>query len=275
MNSAEYCNQTPCQIVPSLADKQEYIGSESTIYRILRCEKMLEHRNAARPKKHRKPDELSATGANQLWSWDITYLCSDILGRYFYLYLFLDIFSRKIVGFDVYEEQSAEQAALVVSKAYEAEGVGAETVYLHSDNGGPMKGAMMLAKLQSLGIIPSFSRPSVSNDNPYSESLFKTLKYCPKYPKKPFSTIEEANAWVTEFVEWYNKVHQHSGIKFVTPCARHEGKDAEILENRKKVYELARQRNPSRWSRQTRNWERIETVYLNPKHKKAINAKAA
>jgi len=126
--------------------------------------------------------------------------------------------------------------------------------------------SMMLATLQRLGIVPSFSRPSVSDDNLFSEALFKTLKYCPQYPSKPFVSIEAARTWVIAFVHWYNNIHQHSGINFVTPSVRHEGKDSEILAKRKHVYELARQQNPNRWSGKTRNWDRIATVHLNAKH---------
>jgi len=178
----------------------------------------------------------------------------------------MDIYSRKIVGFDVFEEQSAENAAQVVSNAYNIENLIAGDVVLHSDNGGPMKGSTMLATLQSLGIAPSFSRPSVSDDNPFSESLFKTLKYCPQYPKKPFESLEATRAWVETFMHWYNNVHHHSGINFVTPSERHAGKDKAILEKRSHVYELARQHNPNRWSGKIRNWEQTKTVYLNTKH---------
>jgi putative transposase len=265
-NSAEYCNLAPSQIVPKLADKNVYIASEKTFYRVLKQNKMLQHRSAAKPKTHKKPDELSATSPNQLWSWDITYLLSDIRGKYFYLYLFLDVFSRKIVGFDVYDVQSAEHAASSVFKACLAENVSKDQITLHSDNGKPMKGNMMLAMLQSLGIAPSFSRPSVSDDNPFSEALFKTLKYCPQYPTTPFTSTEEALAWVVKFVDWYNNIHQHSGINFVTPSERHQGKDQNILDKRVQVYELAKQKNPNRWSGKVRNWSRIDKVYLNSKH---------
>ncbi|MBA2648110.1 MAG: IS3 family transposase [Legionella sp.] len=267
-NSSEYRNQPPSQIVPNLADKGEYIGSESTIYRVLHANKMVQHRSAMRPRTHKKPDELRATKPNQLWSWDITYLTSNIRGKYYYLYLFLDIFSRKIVGFNVFEEQSAAHASEVVSEAYIAEQVCAGEVTLHADNGGPMKGSMMLATLQNLGVVTSFSRPSVSNDNPYSESLFRTLKYCPKYPNKPFTSPQTAMAWVTQFVNWYNHAHLHSGINFVTPSARHNEKDKEILEKRVAVYELARKKNPCRWSGKIRNWDCIGEVYLNAKRSK-------
>jgi len=265
VNSPEYCNQPPSQIVPNLADKGVYIGSESTIYRVLHTHKMAQHRSAARPRTHRKPDELTATKPNQLWSWDITYLTSDIRGKYFYLYLFLDVFSRKIVGFDVFDEQSAEHASEVVSLAYKTENVCAGEVTLHADNGGPMKGSMMLATLQNLGIDSSFSRPSVSNDNPYSESMFRTLKYCPQYPDKPFKSTELALEWVRKFVAWYNNVHQHSSINFVTPNARHNQEDQAILTKRAQVYELAKQKNPYRWSGKTRNWDRVDEVLLNTK----------
>ena len=150
--------------------------------------------------------------------------------------------------------------------AYHAEGLQAGDVHLHSDNGGPMKGSMMLATLQRLGVMPSFSRPSVSDDNPFSESLFKTTKYCPFYPSKPFGSAEEALAWVLKFVQWYNTVHQHSAINFVTPQARHEGLAPTILEKRAAVYAMAQQRNPKRWSGKTRNWSMIKAVYLNAKH---------
>lgn len=264
-HSKEYCNQTPSQIIPQLADKGVFIASESTLYRLLKKAQLLQHRSASRARNHHKPRELTATKPNMLWSWDISYLMSTIRGKYFYLYLFLDIFSRKIVGYNVFEEESCENAAIVVNHAYQAEELTAGEVTLHSDNGGPMKGSLMLATLQSLGIMPSFSRPSVSDDNPYSESLFKTVKYCPQYPHKPFTSLFEAKEWVSSFVEWYNHVHQHSGIQFVTPHSRHHGLDKQILEKRIAVYELARQRNPRRWSNKIRNWQYIDEVFLNKK----------
>jgi putative transposase len=265
VNSKEYCDLSPRQIVPKLADKKEYIGSESTIYRILHTEKMMQPRRAERPQTHKKPLALSATKPNQLWSWDITYLLSPIRGQYFFLYLFMDIFSRKIVGYDTFLDQSADLASTVVSKAYIAEKVAAHQVTLHSDNGGPMKGSMMLATLEMLGVAASFSRPSVSNDNPFSESLFKTCKYRPNYPSNPFESLEAAVTWVASFVHWYNEIHQHSAISFVTPSERHDGKDTAILEARKVVWQAAKQKNPDRWSKGIRNWDRINEVFLNKK----------
>ena len=139
----------------------------------------------------------------------------------------MDIFSRKIVGYEVYETQSAEYASNVAELAHKTENINGKVV------GSPMKGATMLATLQNLGVVPSFSRPSVSNDNPYSESLFKTLKYCPRYPTDPFSELQAAREWVHAFVNWYNNDHYHSNIKYVTPNAIHKGLDREILERRK------------------------------------------
>ena len=127
-----------------------------------------------------------------------------------------------------------------------------------------MKGATTLATLQWLGIVPSFSRPHVSDDNPYSESLFRTLKYRPEYPHRSFESLDEARKWVGEFVRWYNHEHRHSGIRFVTPAQRHDGEEHNILKNREEVYRQAKKRNPSRWSGNTRNWDPIDTVTLNP-----------
>jgi putative transposase len=180
---------------------------------------------------------MIAHAPNQVWSWDITYLRSRIMGMFFYLYLVIDIFSRKIVGWEVSDHESSELAADMIGQACRAEGVQENQLFIHSDNGGPMKGATMLATLRRLGVLPSFSRPSVSDDNAYSEALFRTLKYRPWYPNKPFSSIEEAEAWVTEFVRWYNTEHLHSGICFVTPECRHQGHDILVLEKRKRVYE--------------------------------------
>ena len=198
VNSDEFGHLPPSQIVPRLADQGSYLASESTFYRILREEKQLTHRRSERPTQARsKPRAVCATAPNQLYSWDITYLPALIRGQFFYLYLFIDIFSRKIVGWQVYEEENSALAGELLRDLCRREGIQAEQLILHSDNGSPMKGSTMLATLQQLGVMPSFSRPSVSNDNPYSESLFKTLKYRPKYPLKPFADVTEARQWVT------------------------------------------------------------------------------
>jgi transposase InsO family protein len=264
-NSEEFGHLPPSQIVPRLADQGRYLASESTFYRLLRAENQLAHRRNERPaQKRTKPRALCATAPNQLYSWDITYLPSAIRGQFFYLYLFVDIFSRKIVGWQVYEEESSALAGDVLRDLCLREGIQPKQLVLHSDNGSPMKGATMLATLQQLGVMPSLSRPAVSNDNPYSESLFKTLKYRPSYPLKPFARVTDARDWVTGLVEWYNNEHRHSAIRFVTPGQRHEGLDENLLVKRKALYETARAKNPQRWSGDTRNWQRVQTVRLNP-----------
>lgn len=263
-NRPQFADLSPKQIVPRLADQGEYLASESSFYRILRDEKQLTHRGKARPHTHRRPQPLVANGPNQVWTWDITYLATTVRGRFFYLYLIVDIFSRKIVGWEVHEQESAEHAAALFRQSHLREGVDADRLALHSDNGGPMKGATMLATLQRLGVMPSFSRPSVSNDNPFSEALFRTLKYTPAYPDGPFASLQDARAWVARFVSWYNGVHLHSAIQFVTPDQRHRGEDHERLDRRIEVYEAAKARNPARWSGDIRNWEPAGAVSLNP-----------
>jgi putative transposase len=264
-NSAEFAHLPPSQIVPRLADQGLYIGSESSMYRILRHSCQLTHRTSLRPAKARyKPRAILATAPKQLFSWDITYLPTPIKGSYFYLYLFMDVFSRKIVGWQVYDCESSELAAQVMTDICHREGITPGQVQLHSDNGSPMRGATLLATLQEYGVMPSFSRPAVSNDNPYSEALFKTLKYHSIYPKKPFESLLAARVWVGQFVAWYNKDHRHSATRFVTPNERHEGLDKEILAKRVEVYGQAKQLNPNRWSGDTRNWTPITEVHLNP-----------
>lgn len=259
----EFMDLPPCQIVPALADKGKYIASESSFYRVLKENKLLEHRGKSKKPSHSRPAPLMATGPNQIYSWDITYLRGPIAGQFYYLYMFMDIFSRKIVGYEVHDNECNIKASNLIEEICDSESIKEKEVTLHSDNGGAMKGATMLATLQKLGIVPSFSRPRVSDDNPFSESLFKTVKYCPQYPNRPFESINEANDWVGEFVDWYNNRHLHSGIKFVTPADRHAGKDKEVLAKRKIVYETAKLKNPKRWSGETRDWNFIESVDLN------------
>jgi len=264
VNQPAFAHLPPSQIVPALADQGRYLASESTLYRVLRDNDQLKPRGKSRPPSHQRPQPFEATAANQLWSWDITYLATRIRGRFFYLYLILDVFSRKVVGWEVFERECAEHAATVFHKAHLREGVQAEDLVLHSDNGAPMKGATMLATLQRLGVVPSFSRPAVSNDNPFSEALFKTLKYRPEFPSQPFESLETARTWVHAFVHWYNEEHRHSALKFVTPGQRHRGEDAEILRQREDLYAGARAQHPARWSGPTRDWTPTSSVLLNP-----------
>lgn len=271
INSSDYCDLPPCKIVPLLADTGVYIASESTIYRILRKERQLSHRGLSQPRKHNKPEAHEATGPNQLWSWDITYLPTQVRGLYFYLYMIMDVYSRKIVGWTIQHTQSGSCAADLIQQACIDEQIKRHQVILHSDNGAPMKASTMLAKMESLGVAPSFSRPSVSDDNPFSESLFRTIKYHPTFPlTEKFETIFDARRWVMRFTQWYNTEHLHSGLKFITPTQRHTGVDESIMNNRHKVYLEAKKDNPERWSGQTRNWRLPAVVRLNANRKKRM-----
>jgi putative transposase len=264
-NAPGYAALSPSKIVPTLADEGRYIASESSFYRVLKAAHQLSHRQKAKPKrKVIKPKSFTASGANQLYSWDITYLPTPVRGQFLYLYLVMDIYSRKVVGAQVYEEEASELAADLMIDICRCEGVGRHQVTLHSDNGSPMKGATLLATLNTLGVVRSFSRPSVSNDNPYSESLFRTLKYRPEYPDGVFDDLASARTWVMWFVDWYNHEHLHSAIRFVTPSQRHQGHDAEVLAYREQVYRDAKARHPKRWSGSTRNWKPVGDVHLNP-----------
>lgn len=264
VNTASFADLPPSQIVPKLADEGKYIASESTIYRVLKEEKMNTHRAKTKEPVKREPPTHVATAPNQVWTWDITWLNALIKGQYFKLYLIIDMFSRLIVAYEVWETEKAEYAENLVRKATLSQGTAGRPLVLHSDNGSPMKAATFLATLEKLGVQSSFSRPRVSNDNPYSESLFKTMKYRPIYPNSGFASLEEARKWVQKFVNWYNYTHLHSGINFITPNQRHYGLDKEIMENRINTYEEAKIKHPERWSRNIRDWSLPKFVSLNP-----------
>ena len=178
-----------------------------------------------------------------------------------------DVFSRKCVAWEVYDAESGDYAAELIQRAVIREQCFHKPLILHSDNGSPMKSQTLQAKLSELKITPSHSRPRVSNDNAFVESLFRTLKYTPQWPPKGFSTIEEARDWVEAFMAWYNNEHRHSAINFVTPVQRHQGEDIEILRKRARVYEDAKANTPARWSGGIRNWSPAGPVALNPINK--------
>ena len=274
VNSEKYRSMPPSQIVPALADEGRYVASESTIYRVLREHNQQRHRGRDKAPQPRQVKGHYATAPNQVWSWDITWLPGPVKGLFFYLYMIVDIFSRKIVGWEIHREESAVNAKELFTRAYFSEKLRGNLLVVHSDNGSPMKGSVLLATLASLGIEPSYSRPGVSNDNPYSESLFRTLKYRPVYPYKGFATIEEARGWTHGFVNWYNTEHHHKNLNFVTPTQRHTGEAEVIMEKRQLVYEVAKKRNPNRWSGKTRDWSLKEGVWLNPPKQKINSGKS-
>ena len=260
----EHASLSPMQIVPALADAGVYIASESSFYRVLHAANEQHHRGRSSvPRKVGPPRMHTATGPNQVWTWDVTYLKGPVLGLFFFLYMIIDLFSRKIVGWEVWEKESGDYAATLVNRAVLAEQCRTILRVLHGDNGAIQKSSTLLAKIDALGVLPSFNRPGVSNDNAYSEALFRTCKYRPDFPTRRLASIETARHWVQTFVYWYNHIHRHSALRFVTPAARHAGLDGQILMERRRVYEQAKDANPARWSGATRNWNPVGAVHLN------------
>lgn len=268
VNQPEYKSLPPSQIVPRLADQGIYLASESTFYRVMHKHMQQHHRGRSAIPTSKPLTSHRATGPNQVWMWDITWLPGPAKGLFYYLYLILDLYSRKIVGWEIWEEESAEYASQLIRRAVLSEQcvVRKNPLVLHSDNGSPMKGSTLLETLYGLGITPSRSRPRVSNDNPYAESVFRTCKYRPEYPAKGFGDRDEARKWALHFVRWYNTEHRHSGLNFLTPNQRHQGLAKQIFNNRQRIYEAAKAKHPNRWSGNTRNWSLDEEVWLNPEN---------
>jgi transposase InsO family protein len=264
VNSDPYRDLSVKQIVPRLCDEGVYLASESTMYRILKEANQNAHREPSKPRQHARPKQHIATAPCQLLCWDITYLPTTVRGQFFYLYLFLDIWSRKIVGWGVHDVQCGDFASKLLRGVCVDLEVSTDGIVLHSDNGKPMKGSSMLSTMEWLGVVPSFSRPHVSDDNPFVESLFRTLKYRPGFAAQCFATLADASAWVEHFVRWYNEEHLHSAIGFVTPEDRHAGADVSLLAKRRDVYARAVKRHPERWTGNVRSWQRPRVVKLQP-----------
>jgi putative transposase len=266
-NEPRFADTPPARIVPALADEGIYIASESSFHRVLRARGQMHRRGRAQPpRKSGPPRTHIATRPGEVWCWDVTFLPSQVQGRWFYLYLILDLYSRKIVGFEVHDTDTAEHAAHLARRTALAEGIHALPTrpVLHGDNGATLKATTVLAMLHWLGIMPSYSRPRVSDDNAFVEALFRTAKYRPVYPQKGFPDLVHARQWANRFVHWYNHEHRPSGIRYVTPAQRHAGSDRMLLAERHAIYQRARERNPRRRSGQTRNWTPISVVTLNP-----------
>ncbi|PML75631.1 integrase [Vibrio sp. 10N.261.51.A7] len=269
-NRSEFASLPPTQIVPTLLDRGEYIASESSYYRVLSTQGQLHKRGRQRSRqKQAKPTSYTATDSNQVYTWDITYLPSKVRGQHYYLYVIEDIYSRKIVGYEVYEHECGELASQLLQRTLMREQCFNQALVLHSDNGAPMKSLTFKEKMEELGITSSYSRPRVSDDNPYVESLFRTVKYMPSWPTKGFETIDSSRSWVEAFVRWYNTEHKHSKLNYVTPSERHNGKDKEILKRRVEVLLAAKQRKPERWSGDIRNCAPVGDVHLNPEREAA------
>jgi putative transposase len=263
-NSPEYAHLPPSQIVPRLADQGRYVASEATFYRVLRAAGQQQHRGRSQRQKARSTD--NACGQSAQSGVVVGHHVSALADTRKVL---LPLSDRGYLqpqgrGLEVYDAESGEKAAALLQRSVIGEQCLHEPLVLHSDNGAPMKSVTLLSKMYDLGITPSRGRPRVSNDNPYSESLFRTLKYCPQWPLDGFASLDAARAWVRNFMRWYNNEHRHSRIRFVTPAERHRGLDHQVLARRHELYERAKENKPERWSGRTRNWEPIGTVLLNP-----------
>jgi len=258
----QFKDLTPYEIVAILAENGSYIASERTFYRILKDNDLLHYRgNGKPPIRSAEPRELIATGPNQIWSWDITWLRTDVRGLFYYAYMINDIWTKDIVGWEIHDREDEALAAALFNRLrlkHDMKGI-----CLRSDNGNPMKGATMIITLYNLGVIPSYGRPRVSNDNPFIESLFKTLKYTAGYPGQ-FKDMEHARTWMANFVNWYNTEHRHSSIGYVTPQQRRSGDYKNIFAKRNETLCNARNKNPERWGKRQRVWECNDYVYLNP-----------
>jgi len=258
----EYQDLTPYEIQVILLDIKIYLGSVSTFYRVLRENGLCQFRgNTRRGTKNARPPERVATGPDQVWAWDITYLKSPVAGIYYFMYTIIDIWSKQIVGWQIDETESYTISEQLFQRVMKQRNL--SKIYLHSDNGNPMKAGTMLMTLYKLGIIPSRSRPRVSNDNAYIESFFKTLKYMKSYPKY-FESIEDANYWVADFLNWYNGSHLHSSIGYVTPNQKHSGQANAIIAARNEVKRQAYALHKNRWSGELAELPNPTVVILNP-----------
>lgn len=260
--SKEYQDLTPYEIYVMLLDTRIYMASVSTFYRVLRDADLVHFRSNTRKGtvSHRPPERI-ATGPNQVWAWDITYLKSRVSGLYYFLYTIIDIWSKKIISWHIDEVESHEVAERLFKNTMAKQGL--SNVFLHADNGNPMKAGTMLMTLYKLGIVPSYSRPRVSNDNAFIESFFKTLKYKRSYPKF-FQSLSDARNWVADFLDWYNDRHLHSSIGYVTPNQKHFGRATKIINARNEVKQLAYEANKHRWSSKMSLLPDPQIVILNP-----------
>jgi putative transposase len=274
-NEPRFASVPPARIVPMLADEGVYLASESSFARVLRAHGQSKHRGRAKvPRPVRPPTTHIASAVRQVWCWDMTYLPAVVMGRWFHLYLILDLYSRKIVGWEVHDSDDSDHAIHLVKRTALAEGIATMRTkpVLHGDNGSTLKATTVVAMLNWLGVKPSYSRPRVSDDNAYAESLFRTAKYRPEFPAKGFTDLDAARTWAAAFVHWYNHDHRHSGIRYVSPAQRHTGQDQAILAARHALYLQARALTPARWSGNTRNWAPIGAVTLNPERDCVIKA---
>ncbi len=264
LNSERFQDQAPREVYATLLDEGEYLCHWRTMYRILdEFAEVRERRDQRMHPNYQKP-ELLATGPNQVWSWDITKLLGPVKWTYYYLYVILDIFSRYVVGWLIAPQESAALARELVQQTSEKQGIQAGQLILHADRGSPMIAKSMAMLLADLGVTKSHSRPHTSDDNPFSEAQFKTLKYRPDYPKR-FGSQADARSWVRDFFGWYNHEHHHSAIGLLTPADVHFGRAAQALRERQQVLKLAYEKTPERFVKGLpRPAQLPEAVWINP-----------
>ena len=248
LNSERFQDCAPREVYASLLDEDEYLCSWRTMYRILKeRQQVRERRNQLCHPTYAKP-ELLATGANQLWSWDLTKLKGPAKWVYYCLYTILDVFSRYVVGWLIAEGESARLAEQLIAQTCGKQGIEPEQLTLHADRGSSMTSKTVAMLLADLGVTKTHSRPHVSNDDPYSESQFRTMKYRPDYPDR-FGSIQDARAWAREFFHWYNHDHHHTGLGLLTPAMVHHGQAQTVIEQRQQVLQAAYAAHPERFSR--------------------------
>jgi len=262
-NNKRFRDQNPYEIVALLLNDGCYLASVRTFYRVLKERNLQHHRSNVRvPGRHAKPPEQKATASNQVYTWDITYMARTVKGLFFYAYVIMDIFDKNIIGWAVHEEESGRHSRDLFDRTLKGRKITIRA--LHADNGSPMKGITLMALLQELKVEVSHSRPRTSNDNPFSESLFKTMKYRVNYPGR-FDSLDQARQWLALFVHWYNTEHLHSSIGYITPEQMRTGRAAAIFEQRNATMCQAHTEYPERWgSRPVKQWQVLRKVVLNP-----------
>jgi len=244
--SKAFCDLAPAQIYATLLDESIYLCSERTMYRILAEHDLVGERRRGHRRSSYEPPRVKATGPNQAWSWDISYLKGPAPRVWFYLYVLLDIYSRKIIGWTIDTTESETVAHRLIHKTCKREAIDKNQLILHSDRGAQMTSSTIAELLETLGVTRSLSRPRTSNDNPYSGAAFKTVKYRPDYPQR-FPDIATARTWMRKFVWWYNNTHYHSAIAYLHPADLHAGTTAPIIAARQTVLDTAYNANPDRF----------------------------
>lgn len=263
LNSERFLDCSPRQVWATLLDEGVYLCSWRTMYRLLKKNQQVrERRRIRRHPKYSRP-ELEASGPNQVWTWDITYLKAQIRGQFYYLYVVIDIYSRLVVGWLLADRECEELARRLLSQSYRKQGVQPGQLSVHADRGAPMKSKSVQQLLADLDVRPSHSRPRVSNDNPFSEAGFKTMKYSPAFPAR-FASFEEAQAFCREYFAWYNQEHYHTGIALLTPAQVHYGEADAVLAKRQATLDAAFEQSPKQFGHRRPQVTRLpETVWIN------------